>query len=130
MAYKSNLQYRDFAEDELKYFVQAYNSGMRYNAMVAQAQRICECYLKQVISNNLLTNNDVMMQHNLRTLYEYATNELHLAMQNLHQPIMTLNNFYTHTRYPGREAFMATEQDIDSAFNAIKVFIKEIQRFL
>ena len=46
--------------DELMYFTDAYNNGMRYNAMVGQAQRICECLLKHVISKRLVNNNEVM----------------------------------------------------------------------
>lgn len=120
----SNLQYVDFALDEYQYFVNAYNSGMRYNAMVAQAQRICECYLKQVITKTLLTNNEIMREHNLRTIFDYMIKQLHLPLQHLHTDVMLLNNFYTHTRYPGREAFMASEQDITSAFRALSNIVK------
>ena len=126
----SNLTYRDFAEDELKYLVTAYNSGFRYNAMVSQAQRICECYMKHIITVRLLNNSEVMMSHNLRALFTYITKDLQMPLSHLHDHVMCLNNFYTHTRYPGRDAFMATEQDIDSCINAIGAFVAGVQEYL
>lgn len=126
----SQLTYLDFAVDELGYFVNAYNHGMRYNAMVGQAQRICECYLKQVITRSLMNNNEVMMQHNLRSIYEYITDTLHLDLQPIRADIMCLNNFYTHTRYPGREAFMASKEDIESAFHALEKIVQYLQRYI
>lgn len=126
----ANLTYLDFALDELSYFADAYNRGLRYNAMVSQAQRICECYLKHIIVKNLANNSDVMMQHNLRTIYEFMTDKLHIDLSGIRVDIMCLNNFYTHTRYPGRDAFMATPEDVTAAYNAIANIVKFLQRYL
>lgn len=124
-----NLTYKDFAMDELMYFTDAYNNGMRYNAMVGQAQRICECLLKHVISKRLVNNNEVMKQHNLRVIYEYCTDMLNLPIQSLHTSVMQLNNFYTHTRYPGREAFLASRADIEAAFESLSTIVKGLKEF-
>lgn len=124
------LTYVDFANDELQYFVAAYNSGMRYNAMVSQAQRICECYMKQIITKSLINNSDVMLQHNLRTIYSYIVDTLGIDLSPIRNQIMLLNNFYTHTRYPGRDAFLATSADVDAAFNAICDIVKFVQRYI
>lgn len=126
----SNLTYLDFATDEWSYLANAYAKGLRYNAMVSQAQRICECYLKHVINKRLVNNNEVMMSHNLRTIFTYITNDLRLPLIHLHDDVMRLNNFYTHTRYPGREAFMASEQDIDSCINALSNIIRNLQEYI
>lgn len=124
------LTYLDFANDELQYFAMAYNAGMRYNAMVSQAQRICECYMKHIIQKSLMNNSEVMMQHNLRAIYDYMVNTLGIDLSPIRTQVMLLNNFYTHTRYPGREAFLASKEDIDSAFTAIGTIVQFMQRYI
>lgn len=126
----SNLTYLDFATDEWQYLANAYSKGLRYNAMVSQAQRIVECYLKQVITKRLVNNNEVMMSHNLRTIFTYIVDDLHLPLGHLHKDVMCLNNFYTHTRYPGREAFMASNQDIDACVTAVSNIIRSLQEYI
>lgn len=113
-----NLTYLDFATDEVLYLTDSYNKGLRYNAMVSQAQRVCECYIKHIISKSLLNNTDVMMSHNLRKLYDFLCS-MGLDVRDIRSDVMLLNNFYTHTRYPGKEAFMASSEDVDSAVSAI-----------
>lgn len=124
----SNLTYLDFAIDEAMYLSTAYAAGMRYNAMVAQAQRVCECYMKHAITRSLMNNNEVMMSHNLRALYDYMES-IGLDMHEIRTEVMLLNNFYTHTRYPGREAFMASEEDISAAVAAIEKIAKFMTRY-
>lgn len=122
------LEYLDFATDEALYLMNAYSAGMRYNAMVSQAQRICECYMKHAITKSLMNNNEVMMSHNLRALYDYMES-IGLSLNEVRSDIMLLNNFYTHTRYPGREAFLAKPADIDAAVNAIQNISKFMVRY-
>ncbi len=115
----SKLTYADFAKDEVTYLQVAYCTGLRYNAMVAQAQRVCECYLKQLVVNSLCTNNDIMFEHNLRSLYVYVSDNLNYNLTPIHSDILLLSNFYMNTRYPGRDAYMARPEDIDVAYKAI-----------
>lgn len=113
-----NLTYLDFATDEVLYLQQAFSAGMRFNAMVSQAQRVCECYLKHLITTRMMNNNEVMISHNLRKLYEYIES-MGIDLSSIRVEIMMLNNFYTHTRYPGKDAFLASEKDIEAAIQAI-----------
>lgn len=124
----NNLTYLDFATDEALYLSDAYAKGLRYNAMVAQAQRVCECYMKHAITKSLMNNNEVMMSHNLRSLYDYMQ-DIGLDLKPIRSEVMLLNNFYTHTRYPGREAFLASEEDITAAVKAIENIVKFIVRY-
>lgn len=114
----SNLTYKDFAVDELQYMVSAYRHGMRSNPMVSQAQRICECLFKHLLTIKFLNNNPVMTQHNLRTIYDFIESA-GINLSEIRTDVMLLNNFYTHTRYPGKDAFIATEKDIEAAYDAI-----------
>lgn len=114
----NNLTYKDFALDELTYMSRAFGSGLSYNAMVAQAQRSVECLLKHVISTRMFDNtSEVMRSHNLRTIYEYIE-RMGIDLSQIRTEVMLLNNYYTHTRYPGREAFMADATDIKEAVGA------------
>lgn len=122
------LTYFDFATDEALYLCQAYNAGFRFNAMVSQAQRICECYLKHLIYTRMMNNDEVMMSHNLRKLYDYIS-DMGIDLSALRADIMVLNVFYNHTRYPGKDSFMASEADIDSAVKAIQNIAREIVRY-
>lgn len=122
------LTYLDFATDEVLYLSDAYSKGCRYNAMVSQAQRVCECYFKHIITNSLMNNNDVMRSHNLRELYEFITS-IGINISSIRTEVMLLNNFYTHTRYPGREAFMASPDDIKAAVTAIEKITEELTRY-
>lgn len=124
----NNLTYLDFAADEALYLMDAYNKGLRYSAMVAQAQRVCECYMKHAITRSLMNNNEVMMSHNLRTLYEYIES-IGIDMRPVRTDVMLLNNFYTHTRYPGRDAFLASNEDITAAVTAVEKIVKFIMRY-
>lgn len=123
------LTYEDFAVDELLFLMDAHGKGMRYNAMVSMAQRVCEMYLKQIITTSLMNNNEVMVSHNLRALYDYIES-LGIDLKEARQGIMLLNNFYTHTRYPGKDAFLASPEDVDSAVHAIETVIPILQRYI
>lgn len=124
----NQLTYLDFAADETLYLSEAFSKGLRYNAMVSQAQRACECYLKHIITRSLANNHEVMMSHNLRSLYDYVES-LGIDLSASRRDIMLLNNFYTHTRYPGRDSFMAAKSDIESAYEAIQNITKNLSRY-
>ena len=122
------LTYLDFAIDELLYLTQAYSQGLRFNAMVSQAQRVCECYMKHAITRRLMNNDEVMRSHNLRSLYEYME-RMGFDMSPIRTDVMMLNNYYTHTRYPGRDAFLASNEDITAAVDAITRIAQFMTRF-
>lgn len=125
---RKELTYLDFATDEALYLTEAYSKGLRYNAMVAQAQRVCECLMKHALTRCLMNNNEAMMSHNLRALYDHMES-CGLDLHEIRTQVMLLNNFYTHTSYPGREAFMASEEDITAAVRAIEDIAKFMQRY-
>lgn len=120
--------YWDFGYDEYIYLLMAYRLGIRRNAMVGQCQHIIEYFLKHLLSKHLLNNLDVMYEHNLRALYEAVVNA-GIDITQVRTQVMNLNNFYFHTRYPGRDAYLATTEDIDQAVkNVVDVYnrVKEL----
>lgn len=124
----SKPTYLDFAIDESLYLNDAYSKGLRYNAMVSQAQRACECYLKHIISKSLCLDNSILLSHNLRSLYDYLESVgVGVDLKTARNDIMCLNNFYTHTRYPGKDAFMASSEDIDIAVKSLNNIVKSLK---
>lgn len=123
-----NLSYYDFALDEFKYLALSYVKGLRFNAMVAQSQRVCELLFKHMISRELFNNDDIMMYHNLRKLYDYLVDTLGYDLSTIRSNVMLLNNFYTHTRYPGKDSFLAKEPDIVDSFKAISSILGFLQK--
>lgn len=119
----ATLTYRDFAVDELQYLFQSYKVGLRCNPMVSSAQRITECLFKHLLTIKLLNNNPVMTSHNLRAIYEYIESS-GIDLSEIRSDVMLLNNFYTHTRYPGRDAFIAKEKDVEEAYEAVSRIYK------
>ena len=41
--------YFDFAENDFQYFLHSYKAGFVANAMAADAQKICEKYMKHIV---------------------------------------------------------------------------------
>lgn len=122
------LTYWDFGFDEYMYMTVSYNHGIKYNAMVAQAQHVVEYMIKELLSRRLLNNLQCMQSHNLRSLYDAAI-DAGIDLSPIRQAIMSLNNFYSHTRYPGKDAYLATAEDIDLAvISAVDVYryVKEL----
>lgn len=126
---QKQLSYWDFGYDEYMYMAVAYTKGIRSNAMVAQAQHIVEYMLKELLSRRLLNNLQCMQTHNLRQLYD-AVIEAGVDIKCVRGAIMLLNNFYTHTRYPGRDAFMAAPEDISAAVQSASAVYSAVKELL
>lgn len=124
-----SLSYWDFGEDEYLYLILAYNKNIKKNAMVSQAQHIAEYLIKELLSRRLLNNLQCMSSHNLRALYDAAT-DAGIDLGPIRQQVMSLNNFYTHTRYPGRDAYLATTEDIDLAVKSVVDVYKYVKELL
>lgn len=70
--------YFDFAENNFQYFMNSYKHGTVANAMAADAQEICEKYMKHILSEYYdpetaiqeADYNTVMRTHNLMKVAE------------------------------------------------------------
>mgnify|MGYP002508056577 CR=1 FL=1 len=124
-----SLTYWDFGFDEYMYLATAYNKGIKRNAMVAQAQHITEYFLKELLNRQLLNNLPCMSGHNLRSLYD-AVADTGIDIRPIRESVMALNNYYTHTRYPGRGAFLAKDEDIDSAVKHVASIYMKVKDLL
>ena len=125
-----DLTYLTYAADELQYFITAYKAGFRYNAMVSQAQRICECYMKHLIQSKSLMNvSEIMRSHNLRAIYDEILS-MGIDLRCVHSHILILNNYYGYTRYPGKDSFLATDEDVVACYEALIPVVTHITTLL
>ena len=112
------LTYKDFAVEDLIAVNYLVGNGCTFNCIVSMCQRIVEMYMKEIIEESLMNNNEVMLSHDLRKLFEYIEN-MGINLKPIRSDVMLLNNFYTHTRYPGRSAYLATKEDTANAHQAL-----------
>ena len=128
--------YMDFAENDYNYFRHSYESGFVANAMAADAQEICEKYMKHFIDTfcrNTKTQEEqntfdsVMKTHNLMKLYRYIENNTECSFdKETKQALNSVNGFYFTARYPGDESIEVTKEDLDLCNEAVQKCRKEI----
>lgn len=122
--------YLDFAENDYKYFKHSCNSGFIANAMAAQAQEICEKYMKHIIDtyHKQITSREeqteleeTMRSHNLLKLQRYMENHTDFSFHAETKRLLRgINGYYFSARYPGDESLEVTKEDIDLCSVAVE----------
>ncbi|MCR4694132.1 MAG: HEPN domain-containing protein [Pseudobutyrivibrio sp.] len=121
--------YFDFADNEYEYFKAAIEAGLFANSMGAQAQAICEKYLKHLIDTEFSPANQgqeyektaVMKTHSLNRLMNFVANNI---SENIISPetkaaCRGVDGFYFSTRYPGNDSIELTRDDLDLCIDAV-----------
>ena len=128
--------YFDFAENDYKFFMDAYNNNYVYNGMASLAQNACEKYLKHIIEaycNESIEQLSVLKSHQLNKLIDFIDSELPDFECN-EDTIIKANGYYFASRYPGDQSFFVSEKDmkrcaeaLDETRNAVKWYISKHQ---
>lgn len=135
---KPKMTYADFAENDYRFFKEAYDEGLKGTSMAALGQSICERYLKHIISEyaNPTSSTEqspksgVLSTQNLRRLTQYIQDEIKIEISAETEALIErINGFYFMTRYPGDESFIPNEEDIDRAFFAVESTRKFVHDF-
>ena len=121
--------YLDFAENDYKYFMTSYEHGIVANAMAADAQEICEKYMKHVIDKYFKpeteeeqTEYDIHMRtHNLNKLMPFLDQRMGLNFdREVKAEMQIINGYYFTARYPGDESIEVTKEDLDVCADAVE----------
>lgn len=121
--------YLDFAENDFKYFSHSYESGFVANAMAANAQEICEKYMKHLINTYFVPETEqeqtdfdtIMRTHNLMKLIRFLETNMNLHFPNgTKRDMQIINGYYFSARYPGDESIEVTQEDLDLCAEAVK----------
>ncbi len=116
------------AENSRQYFEKAYNSGDVFNDMAAQAQNICERYLKDVIDCYADKNDSkkrkellsIMRQHDIVSLLDYVCSLVDIKLSgDVYNKIVSVNNYYIRTRYPVEDFIVVTRDVLIKCHTAI-----------
>lgn len=134
MGEKQELNYYFFAYDDYLYFKSAYNRGEIRNGMAAQAQNICERFLKQIVSDRFGADDkctadlkkSLLRTHSLnKLLTEIKRNTDIEVSADLFMRLSAIDGYYFTTRYPGEESVLVT-RDILEMCNAA---LEECKKF-
>ena len=111
------------------YFSHSYESGFVANAMAADAQEICEKYMKHLINTYFVPESEqeqnefdtIMRTHNLMKLIRFLETNMDLHFPNgTKKDIQIINGYYFSAQYPGDESIEVTQEDLDLCAEAVK----------
>ena len=128
--------YKDFADDDYNFYVKAMESGDVPNSIGATSQIICERYLKHVINKYFKPKNDeesdtkteCLRTHNLKKLINVISTFAEIDDDTVAK-IKAADGYYFSTRYPGDDAMIMTQRDIDACISAIKAAKSFVERY-
>lgn len=129
--------YLDFAENDYNYFMDSYKRGIVANAMAADAQEICEKYMKHMLDQYYDPDSPeaeaeytaTMKTHNLVKLVRFfETNTGFRFESETKRALREINGYYFTARYPGDESVEIQQEDLDICANAVNRCRKEILR--
>lgn len=121
--------YLDFAENDYCFFRQSYDANIQGGALASLGQNICERYLKHVISEYAIPDNEreerekefILKTHSLNKLMHYISDEMGIEIpEETEDNLSRIDGFYFTTRYPGEDSFMPTQRDINKANIAVE----------
>lgn len=122
--------YLDFAENDYNFFMYNFDHEVFGTSMAALGQNICERYLKHIISEYAqpcsmeeeMTKKAVLHAHSLKKIMRYMKNEMQIQIPpSVSNAMKIIDGFYFTTRYPGNDSFIAGEEEIADAANAVKL---------
>lgn len=117
----------------------SYNSGLVANSMGANAQGICEKYMKHVISEykTLQTGEEARIQesilrtHSLHRLIRYMKDSMGIEFsQETRNKMKIIDGFYFTCRYPGDDSIEIDKESLDDCAKAISSCRGEIIKII
>jgi HEPN domain-containing protein len=131
--------YFDFAENDYEYFMASYHHGLVANAMAADAQEICEKYMKHMLNQYFvpetqeeqLEYDSIMRTHNLGKLMRFLAEHLDIHFDNNSKnELRIINGYYFTARYPGDESVEIQREDIELCASAARHCREQIIKYI
>lgn len=131
--------YFDFAENDYQYFMHSYNHGIVANAMAADAQEICEKYMKHMIdqyyepkeSEDAMEAELALRTHNLVKLIHFLSDHMDVNFsKETQRDLRAINGYYFTARYPGDESVEVQKEDIEFCASAVKNCREELMEYI
>lgn len=128
MSQKNLETYYDFAENSYEYLKFAVDNNIIANDMAAQAQNICERYLKHIIEEYYIADtsekNDskvkTLHSHSLMKILNFIKNDMNIDIDNdVEKSILYTDVFYFTSRYPGDDSLTITKDNIENCFSGV-----------
>lgn len=123
------LTYYDLADEDMKYLISNYQLGQRFSAMTSLASNIIERYLKHILQEFCTVSSDVLRTHSLNKLLNVLQEELPDFKLDK-SIVLKANGFYFNTHYPGDDAFLANEEDVENTYEAAVYTKQKVDEFL
>lgn len=125
------LTYYNFADNDY-WFLKANVEEKRVsNAMCANAQSICERYLKEVVQEKAteLNDTDIMKTHSLKKLKKFIISNIP-EMECDWAKVIQADGYYFSARYPGEDSYFVDESDVSICWDAVQEVKYSVDRFL
>lgn len=120
--------YFDFAENDFRYFMDSHARGVVANAMAADAQEICEKYMKHLLNEYFdpetpeqdADYSTVMRTHNLIKISRFMEEALDFQLSSgTKSELRQINGYYFTARYPGDESIEVEKEDLELCASAV-----------
>ena len=127
--------YYDHAEVDFQWLFKSVNAEIYSPGMCSMSQNVCERYLKHIIDIYIGEQDDplryynIMHSHNLRVLCNFINEKLPEFNFNSRK-ICMCNDFYFSTRYPGKDSFIANNDDIIMCWESVQYCKQVVDEFL
>ena len=129
--------YFDFAENDYGYFWHSFEQGIVANAMAADAQEICEKYMKHLIDQYFtpvtqeqqMEYDAAMRTHNLLKLARFLEDGMGLRLgPEMKKELRAINGYYFTACCPGDESIEVNREDIELCAHAVRLCREEVLR--
>lgn len=118
------------AENDFEFLKSNHEHGILGEPMCYVAQNTCERYLKHVIDLYCYENSTTVMKtHSLRNLRNYISQNLPEFMIDWDK-VLKADGFYFAAMYPGDDAILVTEKDVQDCWDAIVETRNSVINFL
>lgn len=125
------VSYYSFADNDYLYLKANIEDDRVSNSMCSSAQNICERYLKAVVEEKAIEqeDTDIMRTHSLKRLRQFIIENIP-DFECDWKTVVAADGYYFTARYPGEDAFFVNKDDVKECWEAVLETKRATDRFL